>query len=110
MERVGKVVRVAPVPTLRLGPRRRLAYPFFALASTVAEGGTISDLRAADFLFSCDASHPDTLRYPNATRHCLSGPEEPRVGGGHCSPFIKMDARKRLETSTFPALDVGIQT
>ncbi|XP_036104643.1 telomere repeats-binding bouquet formation protein 2 [Molossus molossus] len=28
----------------------------------VAEGGTISDLRAADFLFSCDASHPDTLR------------------------------------------------
>uniref|UniRef100_A0A8D0Y694 Telomere repeat binding bouquet formation protein 2 n=1 Tax=Sus scrofa TaxID=9823 RepID=A0A8D0Y694_PIG len=28
----------------------------------VAEGGTISDLRAADYLFSCDASHPDTLR------------------------------------------------
>nr|XP_044620914.1 E3 ubiquitin-protein ligase TRIM69 isoform X5 [Equus asinus] len=28
----------------------------------VAEGGTISDPRAADFLFSCDASHPDTLR------------------------------------------------
>ncbi|XP_073921968.1 telomere repeats-binding bouquet formation protein 2 [Castor canadensis] len=28
----------------------------------VAEGGTISDSRAADFLFSCDASHPDTLR------------------------------------------------
>ncbi|XP_006883259.1 PREDICTED: uncharacterized protein C15orf43 homolog [Elephantulus edwardii] len=28
----------------------------------VAEGGTICDLRAADFLFSCDASHPDTLR------------------------------------------------
>ncbi|KAM9090259.1 telomere repeats-binding bouquet formation protein 2 [Megaptera novaeangliae] len=28
----------------------------------VDEGGTISDLRAADFLFSCDASHPDTLR------------------------------------------------
>nr|XP_035926695.1 telomere repeats-binding bouquet formation protein 2 isoform X1 [Halichoerus grypus] len=28
----------------------------------VAEGGSISDARAADFLFSCDASHPDTLR------------------------------------------------
>ncbi|KAM5338444.1 telomere repeats-binding bouquet formation protein 2 isoform 2-T2 [Glossophaga mutica] len=28
----------------------------------VAEGGTISNVRAADFLFSCDASHPDTLR------------------------------------------------
>uniref|UniRef100_A0A8C5ZVH4 Telomere repeat binding bouquet formation protein 2 n=1 Tax=Marmota marmota marmota TaxID=9994 RepID=A0A8C5ZVH4_MARMA len=28
----------------------------------VAEGGTVSDSRAADFLFSCDASHPDTLR------------------------------------------------
>ncbi|XP_054419906.1 telomere repeats-binding bouquet formation protein 2 [Pteronotus mesoamericanus] len=28
----------------------------------VAEGGMISDVRAADFLFSCDASHPDTLR------------------------------------------------
>ncbi|XP_076982750.1 telomere repeats-binding bouquet formation protein 2 [Tamandua tetradactyla] len=28
----------------------------------MAEGGTISDPRAADFLFSCDASHPDTLR------------------------------------------------
>uniref|UniRef100_A0A8I3VXY5 Tripartite motif containing 69 n=1 Tax=Callithrix jacchus TaxID=9483 RepID=A0A8I3VXY5_CALJA len=30
--------------------------------SPVAEGGTISDPRAADFLFSSDASHPDTLR------------------------------------------------
>ncbi|KAK2493033.1 hypothetical protein MC885_010888 [Smutsia gigantea] len=28
----------------------------------VAEGGIISDAQAADFLFSCDASHPDTLR------------------------------------------------
>ncbi|XP_043299034.1 telomere repeats-binding bouquet formation protein 2-like isoform X4 [Cervus canadensis] len=28
----------------------------------VAEGGTISDPRVADFLFGCDASHPDTLR------------------------------------------------
>ncbi|XP_004709459.1 telomere repeats-binding bouquet formation protein 2 [Echinops telfairi] len=28
----------------------------------VAEGGTISGPHAADFLFSCDASHPDTLR------------------------------------------------
>ncbi|XP_066199723.1 telomere repeats-binding bouquet formation protein 2 [Saccopteryx leptura] len=28
----------------------------------VSEGGMISDLRDADFLFSCDASHPDTLR------------------------------------------------
>ncbi|XP_051000995.1 telomere repeats-binding bouquet formation protein 2 [Acomys russatus] len=26
------------------------------------EGGKISDAQAADFLFSCDASHPDTLR------------------------------------------------
>uniref|UniRef100_A0A8P0TRR1 Tripartite motif containing 69 n=1 Tax=Canis lupus familiaris TaxID=9615 RepID=A0A8P0TRR1_CANLF len=33
-----------------------------ALASAVDEGGSISDPRAADFLFSCDASHPDTLR------------------------------------------------
>nr|XP_048316014.1 telomere repeats-binding bouquet formation protein 2 [Myodes glareolus] len=30
----------------------------------VDEGGAISDVQAADFLFSCDASHPDTLRYP----------------------------------------------
>ncbi|KAM6180802.1 telomere repeats-binding bouquet formation protein 2 [Erethizon dorsatum] len=28
----------------------------------VAEGGTLSEPAAADFLFSCDASHPDTLR------------------------------------------------
>ncbi|ERE70899.1 telomere repeats-binding bouquet formation protein 2 [Cricetulus griseus] len=28
----------------------------------VDEGGTVSDVQAADFLFSCDASHPDTLR------------------------------------------------
>ncbi|XP_062944611.1 telomere repeats-binding bouquet formation protein 2 [Cynocephalus volans] len=28
----------------------------------VTEGGTICDPQAADFLFSCDASHPDTLR------------------------------------------------
>ncbi|XP_004751347.1 telomere repeats-binding bouquet formation protein 2 [Mustela lutreola] len=28
----------------------------------VAEGGSISDPKDADFLFSCDASHPDTLR------------------------------------------------
>ncbi|XP_003471804.1 telomere repeats-binding bouquet formation protein 2 [Cavia porcellus] len=28
----------------------------------VAEGGMVSDLAAADFLFSCDASHPDTQR------------------------------------------------
>ncbi|XP_002717795.1 telomere repeats-binding bouquet formation protein 2 [Oryctolagus cuniculus] len=28
----------------------------------VAEGGTISDAQAANFLFSCDASHPDTMR------------------------------------------------
>ncbi|EHB07933.1 hypothetical protein GW7_16970 [Heterocephalus glaber] len=34
----------------------------FAFASTVAEGGTVSDAEAAEFLFSCDASHPDTLR------------------------------------------------
>ncbi|XP_003420181.2 telomere repeats-binding bouquet formation protein 2 [Loxodonta africana] len=33
----------------------------------VAEGGTISDARAADFLFSCDASHPDTLRIYQST-------------------------------------------
>lgn len=47
-------------------PGSLLAHPLFVLASTVAEGGTISDLRAADFLFSCDASHPDTLRYLTA--------------------------------------------
>ncbi|XP_005376804.1 PREDICTED: uncharacterized protein C15orf43 homolog isoform X1 [Chinchilla lanigera] len=28
----------------------------------VAEGGTVSDPAVADFLFSCDASHPDTQR------------------------------------------------
>ncbi|XP_076426609.1 telomere repeats-binding bouquet formation protein 2 isoform X2 [Peromyscus maniculatus bairdii] len=28
----------------------------------VDQGGTVSDAQAADFLFSCDASHPDTLR------------------------------------------------
>ncbi|XP_031227558.1 telomere repeats-binding bouquet formation protein 2 [Mastomys coucha] len=28
----------------------------------VDEGGKVSDAQAADFLFSCDASHPDTLR------------------------------------------------
>ncbi|XP_019064281.1 telomere repeats-binding bouquet formation protein 2 isoform X1 [Fukomys damarensis] len=28
----------------------------------VAEGGTVSEADAADFLFSCNASHPDTLR------------------------------------------------
>ncbi|XP_040600877.1 telomere repeats-binding bouquet formation protein 2 [Mesocricetus auratus] len=28
----------------------------------VDEGGTVSEAQAADFLFSCDASHPDTLR------------------------------------------------
>ncbi|XP_049755049.1 telomere repeats-binding bouquet formation protein 2 isoform X2 [Elephas maximus indicus] len=33
----------------------------------VAERGTISDARAADFLFSCDASHPDTLRIYQST-------------------------------------------
>nr|XP_040131161.1 telomere repeats-binding bouquet formation protein 2 isoform X1 [Ictidomys tridecemlineatus] len=32
------------------------------MGARVAEGGTVSDSRAADFLFSCDASHPDTLR------------------------------------------------
>ncbi|KAM4832164.1 telomere repeats-binding bouquet formation protein 2 [Urocitellus parryii] len=37
----------------------------------VAEGGTVSDSRAADFLFSCDASHPDTLRYLRAAWQCL---------------------------------------
>lgn len=57
------------------------AHPLSALASTVSEGGTISDLRAADFLFSCDASHPDTLRYLTAAWHCLSGPDAPGAGG-----------------------------
>ncbi|EDL80020.1 rCG26910, isoform CRA_b [Rattus norvegicus] len=28
----------------------------------VDQGGMVSDAQAADFLFSCDASHPDTLR------------------------------------------------
>lgn len=46
------------------------------LASIVAEGGTISDLRAADYLFSCDASHPDTLRYLAV----FLGRDEPGVG------------------------------
>ncbi|EPQ14745.1 Tripartite motif-containing protein 69 [Myotis brandtii] len=42
-------------------------YSYFCpCLNDVAEGGTISDLRAADFLFSCDASHPDTLRYLTA--------------------------------------------
>uniref|UniRef100_A0A8C2NM73 Telomere repeat binding bouquet formation protein 2 n=1 Tax=Capra hircus TaxID=9925 RepID=A0A8C2NM73_CAPHI len=48
-------------PSGTLAPGHLLGSPC-ALASTVAEGGTISDPRAADFLFSCDASHPDTLR------------------------------------------------
>lgn len=70
-----------------------------ALASTVAEGGAISDSRAADFLFSCDASHPDTLRYPKATWQCLPGHDEPGVGDGNCKPLINSDDRKRLEMS-----------
>ncbi|XP_026643662.1 telomere repeats-binding bouquet formation protein 2 [Microtus ochrogaster] len=40
-----------------------------ALASTVDEGGAISDAQAADFLFSCDASHPDTLRLYHSTEY-----------------------------------------
>lgn len=77
-------MKVAPLPLACLGPRVLAGSPLFALASTVAEGGTISDLRAADFLFSCDASHPDTLRYLNAAWHCLSSRDEPGVGGGNC--------------------------
>lgn len=72
-----------------------------ALASTVAEGGTISDPRAADFLFSCDASHPDTLRYLKPTWQYLLGHEEPGVGDRRCSPLINIDNRKILETSKF---------
>lgn len=62
--------------------RGRLPYPVLtcALASTVDEGGMVSDAQAADFLFSCDASHPDTLRYPRATvepylSSCAQSPE-----------------------------------
>ncbi|XP_073068368.1 telomere repeats-binding bouquet formation protein 2 isoform X1 [Manis javanica] len=50
-----------PPPSGALAPGYLLGSPY-ALASTVAEGGVISDAKAADFLFSCDASHPDTLR------------------------------------------------
>ncbi|CAO2579088.1 Telomere repeats-binding bouquet formation protein 2 [Lemmus lemmus] len=35
----------------------------------VDEGGAISDAQAADFLFSCDASHPDTLRLYHSTEY-----------------------------------------
>ncbi|XP_072481645.1 telomere repeats-binding bouquet formation protein 2 isoform X1 [Notamacropus eugenii] len=38
-----------------------------------AQGGVICSAREADFLFSCDASHPDTRRYPcaPAARHVV---------------------------------------
>lgn len=106
MERVGKVVKEHPSAFWCLSPTGLAGLPC-ALASTVAEGGAISDSRAADFLFSCDASHPDTLRYPKATRHCLSGHDEPGIGDGNCSPLINKDDRKRLEMSNF--LDVGVK-
>ncbi|XP_038185155.1 telomere repeats-binding bouquet formation protein 2 [Arvicola amphibius] len=35
----------------------------------VDEGGAVSDAQAADFLFSCDASHPDTLRIYHSTEY-----------------------------------------
>ena len=75
-----------------------------ALASTVAEGGTISDPRGADFLFSCDASHPDTLRYLKVTWGYLLGHEEPGVVAGSRRRLIDIDDRKRLETSKFSVL------
>lgn len=78
-----------------------------ALASAVDEGGSISDPRAADFLFSCDASHPDTLRYLKATGQCLFGPDEPGVGDGSRGALRNIDDRNRLERSKFSALDGG---
>ncbi|CAK7300058.1 Telomere repeats-binding bouquet formation protein 2 [Vulpes lagopus] len=63
------------------------------------EGGSISDPRAADFLFSCDASHPDTLRYLKATGQCLFGPDEPGVGDGSRGALRNIDDRNRLERS-----------
>lgn len=68
----------------------------------MAEGGTISDLKAADFLFSCDASHPDTLRYLQATLPCLSG---------HNEEELEMEITVYLlETGNFSVLlDVGVK-
>ena len=71
----------------------------------MAEGGSISDPRGADFLFSCDASHPDTLRYLKATWQCLLGQDESAAGVGSCRPLINIDHRNRLEMSKFSALD-----
>ena len=67
----------------------------------MAEGGTISDPRAADFLFSCDASHPDTLRYLKVTWGYLWGHEELGVVAGSCCRLVNIDNRKRLETNKF---------
>lgn len=106
MEGVGKVMKEHPSTFWCLSPTVLASLPC-ALTSTVAEGGMISDSRAADFLFSCDASHPDTLRYPKATWQCLSVHDEPGVGDGSCSPLIYRDDRKRLEMSNF--LDVGVK-
>lgn len=62
-----------------------------ALASTVAQGGMISDPQAAEFLFSCDASHPDTLRYWGRVR----------VRAELGVPLTTFDGRLRWEASTF---------
>lgn len=102
----GEVVRVAPLPTLVPRPEG-LADLLFALASIVAEGGTIGDARAADFLFSSDASHPDTLRYLKATWPCLSHHQEPGAGGGNRSPRINRDDQNSLERSKFSVLRRG---
>lgn len=104
---MGEGLRGAPllalVPWPRVHPGLRCV-----LASTEAEGGTISDPRSANFLFSCDASHPDTLRYLKATLQCLLGHDKPGVGDGNCSPLVNMDDRKRLETNNFSVLDVEV--
>ena len=57
------ILLLKPPPGARL-PSSVLTCVF---TSTEDEGGMVSDVKAADFLFSCDASHPDTLRYPRAT-------------------------------------------
>lgn len=95
-----------PPPSGALAPGYLLGLPY-ALASTVAEEGVISDAKAADFLFSCDASHPDTLRYSEGHRQGLLGHEEPEVENGSCRPLINSD-RKRLESSMFRSWMCGV--
>uniref|UniRef100_A0A2R9A777 Uncharacterized protein n=1 Tax=Pan paniscus TaxID=9597 RepID=A0A2R9A777_PANPA len=59
----------------------------------VAEGGTISDPRAADFLFSCDASHPDTLRiYQTKFRRFLKKKNQNSIG----FVFLTTEIRRKI--------------